>query len=64
MALLGLQVEFLFTGQVAVLRLDRAQGSKRAHFGHAPGVDDIHAVVVLESLGDGARAGRPADHHA
>src|SRR5262249_56198340 len=32
------------------------------HFGHAPGMDHLNAVDVLECLRHCARAGRAADH--
>ena len=41
--------------------LDRADRAERAHFGHAPGVADFDAVVVLEGADHVGRAGRAAN---
>ena len=35
--------------------------AERAHLGHAPGMDHLDAIVILERLDHRARAGRAAD---
>ena len=64
MALLHLQVELGIAGQAGVFRLHGAERAERAHLGHAPGVDHLDAVVVLELLRHRARRRRAADHDA
>ena len=64
MALFHLDVELRLAGQLRIFRLHGAERAERAHLGHAPGMHHLDAVDVLEGLGDGARAGRAADHHA
>ena len=47
-----------------VLGLELAQRAQGRQLRHAPGVDHLHAVVVLERADHGRRAGRAADHGA
>ena len=42
--------------------LSVAERAERARFRHAPGMDHLGVVVLLERLDHGRRAGRPADH--
>ncbi len=46
------------------LDLKRADRAERAHLGHAPGVQHLHAVVFLEGSDHRRRAGRAADDGA
>ena len=45
-----------------MLVLERAQRAERTHFGHAPGVKHLDAIVVPERIDHGRRAGRAANH--
>src|SRR5262245_46457182 len=56
-----LNVEPRVSRQGGVFGLEGAGGAERAHFGHAPGVDHLDAIDVLENFGYGAGAGRAAD---
>ena len=47
--------------KVDLVRLQRARRPDRAHLGHAPGVADLDAVIVLEGADHLRRAGRAAD---
>src|SRR5262245_42309806 len=49
-SLLLLNVEAGRTGKIAILRLKGASGSKRAHLGHTPRMDDLDPIGILESL--------------
>ena len=49
---------------VEVLVLQRAQRAQRRHLGHAPGMQHLDAVLLLEGVDHGRRAGRAADHGA
>ena len=50
--------------QPLVLELERAHRAKRTHLGHAPGVQHLHAIVILEAVYHRRRTGRPANDHA
>ena len=52
-----LHVELFLALQIGIHAPQCAHAAKRAGFGHAPGVDDLDAVFVLELLRHGARAG-------
>ena len=62
-ALLGLEREQFLVRQVLALRFDRAGRADRAHFGHAPGVADLDAVIVLERPDHRGRTRGTADQH-
>jgi hypothetical protein len=55
-------VQPLFAREPGIGRLHRAHGPERAHFGHAPGMNDFHPIHVLEGLGHGTRTRGPPDH--
>ena len=59
--MLALDIEPGFAPQPGIFRLHGTQRAERRHFGHAPGMDNLDVVVVLELRRDGARAGRAAD---
>src|SRR5690606_8106522 len=63
-ALLLEDLLLLLLGQLEVLALQAAERAERRGLGHAPGVDDFHAVLVLEGPDHGRRAGRAADDRA
>ena len=63
-ALLCLEPQLLLPLEMLVFGLDAAERAERAHFRHAPGMNDLDAVFVLERLRDRRRAGRAADDHA
>ena len=63
-ALLGLHRHALLGAQRLVLGLQRARGAQRAHLGHAPGVQHLHVVALLEGAHHRRRAGRAADDGA
>jgi hypothetical protein len=63
-ALLGLHRHALFGAQSFVLGLERAGRAERAHLGHSPGVQHLHAVAFLEGLHHRGRACRAADDGA
>src|SRR4051812_34525019 len=62
--LLVLQLEAVFRAPLAVLRLEGGDGAERAHLGHAPGMQHLHAEVLLEGADHGRRARRAADDDA
>ena len=62
--LLQADLHFVGFGQVLVLIFKRAQGAQRAHLRHAPGVQYLDTVVVIEGGDHGRRAGRAANHRA
>ena len=64
-------VALLFAAACAALPADAdcshvefRQRAERRHLGHAPCMDHLHAVVVLEGAQHGRRTGRAADHRA
>src|SRR6185503_13234650 len=62
--LLALDGFALLLGKLVLLRLQRSRGAERAHLGHPPRVQHLHAVLVLEGADHRGRARRAADHHA
>ena len=46
----------------AMLAFELRKGADRAHLGHAPGMKDLDAVILLEALDHCRRASRAADH--
>ena len=57
-ALLLLHLKLLFgAGRAHQVRRQHARRAQRAHFGHAPGVDDVGLVVVFELADHGAGRG-------
>ncbi len=63
-ALLLQDLHLLVLGQLQLLVLERAQRAQRAHLGHAPGMQHLHAELVLEGRDHGRWAGGAADHRA
>src|SRR5512145_150640 len=59
-ALLRLHRELAAAVERRLARFQRAHGAKRAHLGHAPGMEHLYAVVVLEGADHRRRAGRAA----
>src|SRR5688500_7083009 len=62
-ALLRLERLALRFLKIRLTGLEGARGAERAHLGHAPGVQHLHAEVVLERANHRRRARRAADHH-
>ncbi len=50
--------------QPLLTALQRADGAQGRHLGHAPGVQHLHVVLLVEGAQHGGRAGRAADHRA
>ena len=49
---------FLFIGQAQVLVFQGAHGTQRAEFGHAPCMQHLNAIQVIEGINHGGRARR------
>src|SRR5688572_13459005 len=62
--LLALDRLALALRQLLLPRLERASGAERTHLGHPPGMQHLHAVLVLEGTDHRRRTRRAADHHA
>ena len=62
--LLGLHRHALVGAESLVLGLQRAHRAERAHLGHAPGVQHLHVVALLEGAHHRRRARRAADDRA
>ena len=63
-ALLQTDLEAARIVQCKLLVLERASRAQRGHLCHAPGMQHLHAVGVLERGQHGGRAGRAADDGA
>ncbi len=63
-ALFRLEIEERIAFEVGDFVFHRAERTDRAHFRHAPGMEDFDVVILLECLDHGARTCRAADHHA
>ena len=63
-ALIVLQGKAPFGVPVVVLGLERIDRAERAHFGHAPGVNDLYAIIFFEAADHRRRAGGSADDGA